>query len=127
LLGVNEPFHFYPPLLLASPTGLSSTTAYTLGTTYTSSDGKPITPEGARYEVYEEKRIGEVVQLESMPEWLHWEDMELWGVPGQEVKGRWDIRVVEIKEGVERVVGRFALEVSYLVTRSINADQTGRW
>ncbi|KAI9636997.1 uncharacterized protein MKK02DRAFT_34059 [Dioszegia hungarica] len=112
LLGVNEPFHFYPPLLLASPTGLSSTTAYTLNTTYTSSDGKPLTPEGARYEVYEEKRgTGDVIRLESMPEWLHWEDMELWGVPGQEVKGRWDVRVVEIKDGAERVVGRFALEV----------------
>lgn len=98
---------------------MSTTTAYTLNTTYTSVDGKPLTPPGARYVVYEEKRGkgGDVVKLREMPDWLHWEDMELWGVPGEEIKGRWDVRIVELLEGKERVVGRFALEVSWSLKR----------
>jgi len=113
LLGVNEPFHFYPPLMLASPTMASTTTAYTANTAYTTTDGKPVTPPGATYAVYGEQRGGQGGLVE-MPEWLHFEDMELWGVPGEGVRGKWDIRVVERRDGErgERVVGRFALEVS---------------
>ena len=107
LLGVNEPFHFYPPLMLASPTLASTATTFTEGYT---ADGKPVTPEGATYAVYGEHGSG----LVEMPDWLHFEEMELWGVPGDDARGRWDIRVVERRRGEkgERVVGRFALEVS---------------
>ena len=47
-----------------------------------------------------------------LPGWLHFEDMELWGVPGEGDRGIWDVRILERRSGVEKVVGRFALEVS---------------
>lgn len=115
LLGVNEPFHFYPPLMLASATLASTQTAFTDGLA-TDENGKPITPEGATYAVYGERGAG----LVEMPDWLHFEEMELWGVPGDDARGKWDIRVIEQKEGErDRIVGRFALEVNDMSARDV--------
>ena len=68
-----------------------------------------------------------------MPSWLHFEDMELWGVPAEGDRGVWDVRIVERRKGGEKVVGRFALEVSwptaaarYSTYTRWNADK-GRW
>jgi hypothetical protein len=93
--------------MISSPTMASTTTAFGAA----DADGKPITPEGATYAVYSELEGG---GMGAMPAWLHFEEMELWGVPGDAVRGKWDVRVVERRrgEGGERVVGRFALEVS---------------
>jgi hypothetical protein len=55
-----------------------------------------------------------------MPDWLHFEEMELWGVPGDDARGKWDIRVIEQKEGErDRIVGRFALEVNDMSARDV--------
>jgi hypothetical protein len=53
-----------------------------------------------------------------LPSWLHFEDMELWGVPAEGDRGVWDVRIVERRKGAEKVVGRFALEVSHAAALS---------
>ncbi|ORX39378.1 hypothetical protein BD324DRAFT_619460 [Kockovaella imperatae] len=87
LLGVAEPFHFYPPLRTSNT---SSTT---------SSDSKPQGLPGATYEAVSD----------DMPEWIHFDDLELWGVP--EAAGVWNIKVLEKTETGQRIVGRFEIEV----------------
>ncbi|ORY28796.1 hypothetical protein BCR39DRAFT_533916 [Naematelia encephala] len=108
LLGVAEPFHFYPPLAL--PT---CSTASSLPSSGTSSDKAPssLTSSGAGdYVAYIEKD-GKVDEVRGQG-WLRFEEMELWGCPGEEDRGVWDVRVVERRRGrSERVVGRFKLEV----------------
>ena len=103
LLGVAEPFHFYPPLSLhSSPSSLTSTTS-------SSHDMKPQGAPGATYEAMLEVKEG----MKVLPGWIHFEDMELWGVPEEEHQGLWTVRVVEVsEEGAKRTVGRFSIEVS---------------
>ncbi|KAK4687246.1 axial budding pattern protein 2, partial [Tremellales sp. Uapishka_1] len=110
LLGVAEPFHFYPPLTGCSPSSSMSSTA-------NSEASRPRAVPGAEYLAFVEKKgwAGRGERLESLPSWLNFEDMELWGVPGEEDRGCWDVRVVERNGGEEKVVGRFALEVSSVV------------
>jgi hypothetical protein len=99
LLGVEEPFHFYPPLnQMSSGSNTTST--------------KPITKAGATYSAHLESQGPTQVQLGALPQWLRFEDMEVWGLPTEKDRGTWQIRIVEKLHGAERVVGRFVLEVS---------------
>ena len=52
--------------------------------------------------------------MKKLPRWIHFEDMELWGVPEEEDRGIWIVRVVEVAgdSGARRTVGRFSIEVS---------------
>ena len=99
LLGVEEPFHFYPPLNLIVSGRISMS-------------GKPDTKPGATYTAVVEDRTKGRTDLLDLPNWLRFEDMELWGVPEQEAKGDWTLRIVENMHGIERAVGRFTLEVN---------------
>jgi hypothetical protein len=78
----------------------------------TTAEGKPRVKAGTTYRALVESSGGGT--LADLPSWLHFEDMELWGVPEDQDRGVWDIRIVEgkAKKGGEKVVGRFALEVS---------------
>ena len=99
LLGVEEPFHFYPPLnQMSSGSNTTST--------------KPITKAGAAYSAHLESQGPTQIQLGALPQWLRFEDMEVWGLPTEKDRGTWQIRIVEKLHGAERVVGRFVLEVS---------------
>jgi hypothetical protein len=49
--------------------------------------------------------------LAELPQWLRFEDMEVWGLPTENDRGTWQIRIVERHRGQETVVGRFVLEV----------------
>ncbi|OCF79143.1 hypothetical protein I204_01090 [Kwoniella mangroviensis CBS 8886] len=108
LLGVSEPFHFYPPLSI-TPSNSNS-----------SNQSSSTTGEGqAEYLAFVEKRLPSlkkgssiIIKLTELPDWLHFEDGELWGVPRQQDRGEVDVRIVERKGGDDRVVGRFSLEVS---------------
>ncbi|WVW79436.1 hypothetical protein I302_101405 [Kwoniella bestiolae CBS 10118] len=107
LLGVSEPFHFYPPLSI-TPSNSSSSN----NTNSTSGNGE------VEYLAFVEKRLPSlkkggsiIIKLVELPEWLHFEDGELWGVPRQQDRGEVEIRIVERGQGDERVVGRFSLEV----------------
>jgi hypothetical protein len=98
LLGVEEPFHFYPPLnQMSSGSNTTST--------------KPITKAGAEYSAHLESQGPTQIQLGALPQWLRFEDMEVWGLPTEKDRGTWQIRIVEKFHGAERVVGRFVLEV----------------
>lgn len=126
LLGVAEPFHFYPPLTLTPSPSIASTSTNTTGTDVSKPSSKP----GASYHAYIEKKVlqsdkGKGKQkerdleqgeggggMDKLPQWLRFEDMELWGVPAEGDRGVWSVRVVERLGGEERIVGRFALEVS---------------
>ena len=105
LLGVAEPFHFYPPLSISPSRSTSSAST------------APSREPGVDYMAFIEQG-GE--SLEALPSWLHFEDMELWGAPEEGDRGVWDVRVVERVTNVtgmgERVVGRFALEVRWLTS-----------
>jgi hypothetical protein len=107
LLGVAEPFHFYPPLSMSPSSSASSAMSAS-----TTAEGKPRVKAGTTYRALVESSGGGT--LADLPSWLHFEDMELWGVPEDQDRGVWDIRIVEgkAKKGGEKVVGRFALEVS---------------
>jgi len=104
LLGVAEPFHFYPPLSITPSNSTSSAST------------APSSVPGADYVALIEQD-GE--SLEALPSWLYFEDMELWGVPEDGDRGIWDVRVIERVRGIaglgERIVGRFALEVTVVV------------
>jgi len=102
LLGVEEPFHFYPPLNHMS-SGSNSTST------------KPITKAGAEYSAHLESQGSTQIQFGALPQWLRFEDMEVWGLPTEKDRGTWQIRIVEKLHGAERVVGRFVLEVSELM------------
>ena len=103
LLGVAEPFHFYPPLAISPSITTSQSSS-------TASTGPSSVVFGAEYLALIEQD-GETLRI--LPEWLHFEDMELWGVPGKADRGVWDVRIVERVNGLaDKVVGRFALEVS---------------
>nr|XP_031861467.1 uncharacterized protein CI109_003071 [Kwoniella shandongensis]KAA5528539.1 hypothetical protein CI109_003071 [Kwoniella shandongensis] len=104
LLGVSEPFHFYPPLSITPSTSTSSTSS----SVSVSRGGRVTQKEGAVYLALLETKEKELIEL---PDWLHFEDGELWGVPTEEDRGQVDLRIVERRGGNERVVGRFALEV----------------
>lgn len=99
LLGVDEPFHFYPPL------------NYIVNGRY-SVTGKPEIRSDASYIAQVESAYRKDVSMYPLPSWLKFEDMELWGVPVHSAKGDWTIRIMEYLHGQERVVGRFTLEVS---------------
>ncbi|OCF35605.1 hypothetical protein I316_02660 [Kwoniella heveanensis BCC8398] len=108
LLGVSEPFHFYPPLSISPSTSSSSTSSG-------STSGRINRSAGAEYLAFVEKKGttgGKEIRLGMLPDWLHFEDGELWGVPTEEDRGEVDLRIVERRGGDERVVGRFSLEVS---------------
>jgi hypothetical protein len=116
LLGVAEPFHFYPPL-----TGSNTTST------------KPITKAGAEYSAHLEIPGPTSVQLGPLPRWLRFEDMEVWGLPTEHDRGTWQIRIVEKFHGAERIVGRFVLEVGCLfdarglvADRQVEGDRTRR-
>ncbi|WRT69114.1 uncharacterized protein IL334_006098 [Kwoniella shivajii] len=101
LLGVLEPFHFYPPLSI-SPSNSTSTTA------------SSIRSGDVEYLAFVEKKSTsqrKSTELVDLPDWLHFEDGELWGVPKQQDRGEVDIRIIEKRGETERVVGRFSLEV----------------
>jgi hypothetical protein len=106
LLGVEEPFHFYPPLNLMSSAPNTTST-------------KPIAKEGAEYAAYLEPQGSASVRLAELPQWLRFEDMEVWGLPTENDRGTWQIRIVENLRGAETIVGRFVLEVGHrsLLTR----------
>ncbi|WVR09022.1 hypothetical protein IAU60_006082 [Kwoniella sp. DSM 27419] len=110
LLGVQEPFHFYPPLTISPSTSTTSTSS-------ASTTGRRQRSTGANQFValVEKKSISEkrsTIELGDLPSWLHFEDGELWGVPTELDRGEVDLRIVERRAGEEdRVVGRFALEV----------------
>ena len=103
LLGVSEPFHFYPPLSISPSSSVTSTS-----TSAHSRSSKSTAAAGTTYVAVVEDD-GPTTPL---PSWLHFEDMELWGVPADGDRGVWDVRIVERRKGGEKVVGRFALEVS---------------
>ncbi|WVQ93181.1 hypothetical protein IAU59_000245 [Kwoniella sp. CBS 9459] len=107
LLGVSEPFHFYPPLSISPSTSTSSTSSASTG-------GKIARSGGAEYLAFVEKKVtsSRDIRLGLLPSWLHFEDGELWGVPTEDDRGEVDLRIVERRGGDERVVGRFSLEVS---------------
>ncbi|WWC63982.1 uncharacterized protein I303_106588 [Kwoniella dejecticola CBS 10117] len=111
LLGVSEPFHFYPPLSITPSNSNASSNA----SSGVSSRGRD---EEAEYLAFVEKRLTStkkngsiIIKLTELPDWLHFEDGELWGVPRQQDRGEVDIRIVERRADDERVVGRFSLEV----------------
>ncbi|WVF65505.1 hypothetical protein IAT40_000233 [Kwoniella sp. CBS 6097] len=105
LLGVSEPFHFYPPLSISPSTSSSSTSS-------ASTSGRMTRSGGAEYLAFVEKKgAGKDIRLGLLPPWLHFEDGELWGVPTEEDRGEVDLRIVERRGGDDRVVGRFSLEV----------------
>ncbi|KAK8844096.1 hypothetical protein IAR55_006890 [Kwoniella newhampshirensis] len=110
LLGVSEPFHFYPPLSITPSTSSSSTSSSISG-----GAGKNRAREGAEYLAFVEEKEpggkGMMKRLVELPDWLHFEDGELWGVPTEANRGEVDLRIVERRGDAERVVGRFALEV----------------
>ncbi|WWC73050.1 uncharacterized protein I206_107015 [Kwoniella pini CBS 10737] len=108
LLGVSEPFHFYPPLSI-TPSNSSSTNSS--GSTSRDNDD-------VEYIAFVEKKLTStkkngslIINLTELPDWLHFEDGELWGVPRQQDRGEIDIRIVERRSDDEKVVGRFSLEV----------------
>ena len=106
LVGANEAFHFYPPLnIAASALSFISTT-----TASTSTEEKPVGKPGATYEALVEVKEG----LKRLPDWINFEDMELWGLPEEDHRGVWNVRVMETngETGAKRTVGRFSIEVS---------------
>jgi hypothetical protein len=82
---------------------------------------KPITKAGAEYAAYLEIQGQDQVLLDSLPEWLRFEDMEVWGLPTEKDRGTWQIRIVETLYGAEKVVGRFVLEVSLFAAQHRHA------
>ncbi|WWC91154.1 uncharacterized protein L201_006095 [Kwoniella dendrophila CBS 6074] len=131
LLGVLEPFHFYPPLSLSlnSKNQIQNQSLNSISTSknsFMSRDDQGIEIE---YFAYVEKRLpslksekkngGSIItKLIDLPDWLHFEDGELWGVPKQNDRGEIDIRIIERRlsnngNGEDKIVGRFSLEVSF--------------
>lgn len=99
LLGVEEPFHFHPPLSGDKTLPISPS-------------GRPETDPNGLYYANLEKRSKGRTLLKELPDWLKFDNMELWGCPTTNSKGDWVVRVTELLDGVETIVGRFVIEVS---------------